>query len=860
MPPKKTARVATSRKPLAAREHAEDEFLVIVESPSKITKIESYLGPGYRVIASMGHITCIEGLKSIDTKNQYMTQFSILLSKRGHVQEMRDVMATYKKDHIILATDNDREGEAIGFHLCETFKLPVETTRRIIFNEITQNAIQYAIAHPTVLNLNLIRSQNARQILDIFIGFKISPLLWKYVFSSKSNALSAGRCQTPALRLIYDNFMEGRRKDMGKGGGLTVHYKTVGHFFPPFGLACELNHAFTLPADVRTFFEKSRGFNYTFTLNEKTTSLRAAPTPLNTARLLQTATHLLHASPQDVMKMAQKLYQEGHITYMRTESKKYSQDFLNKAEKYILSLRYGGADDEHHRKYLGDFTRISNEGTGLPHEAIRVTNVYLTRLDTSDQRVNALYAFIWRTTLESCMSSAEYDVYKLRIQAPMDYYYTHSLEIPHFLGWKRLMWNETSAESQNQSQAVLLGLRSMKNVTYTYLDASVTVQGLHSHYTESALIHKLEELGIGRPSTYSTFVDTIQERGYVVKKDVPGKKHKYTQFILRATDTMIQETTVEKEFGHEHNKLVIQPLGVLCIEFLMKHFGSLFEYEYTSRMEEALDKICAGNDGNDDAEPWYSVCEKTRLDIKDMVKMATNIYKQQYPIGDEHEVVFQAFGPCVRHRSALEGGGTETETEYLPIKPSVNLSLDALKEGKYRLDDLILYPRSHLGTYQDQDVKLCTGPYGVYIAWGETKKTIGTLEESEAFFSRRQGAGVGFDLDAAVAILENRPSHPDGGPAEGDGGEGMGGGSDAKILRVLSDDLSVRTGKYGVYVFYKTSEMSRPKFIHLRGFKEDPGTCDADTLMSWCADQIDGKGARGGPGARRGRGGRWSKK
>ena len=832
MPPKKYTKKPVSAGGMTTWPDA--EYLVIVESPSKIAKITSYLGPGYRVIASMGHITRIDGLKSIDVKNQYHIQYSLIPSKKSHVASMREVIQTFPKSHVILATDNDREGEAIGAHLCEVFGLPMDTTRRIVFNEITEAALQAAVAQPTVLNLNIIRSQNARQVLDLFIGYKLSPMLWKYVLSSKSNSLSAGRCQTPALRLVYDNYLERQKRTKKTGGGIgTLQYKTVGHFFPPFNVPCELDHTFVEAARVKEFLDASPRHPYTFVVDGGSVAERAPPAPWNTAKMLQTATHLIHASPKAVMSLAQQLYQEGHITYMRTESKKYSCDFLKKAEKYIVSLRYPDAGDDGHR-YVGDLSRISNEGLGLPHEAIRVTDVYTTQIHTSDAKLNSLYKYIWRNTVESCMSAAVVDVYKIRIAAPLDHHYVHSLEIPRFLGWKRVFeasGTGTMEKETNQSQALLMAMKSAKTTTFSYLESFMTITGTHSHYTESGLIHALEEMEIGRPSTFSMFVETIQERGYVLKTDVPGVAHDCVNYILRSTDAHVQETRVTKVFGGEQNKLVIQPLGILCIEFLLKYYPALFEYSYTKNLEHELDEIGQGTRGTVSEGSWYDICEKTRLDIKTLTQNVTRQHKGAIPIDDEYDVVFQGFGPCLRRRRGVgeeisdgvaDGAvevGAETEYEYVPIKPSVTLDVDDLVAKKYTATELALYPRSHLGVHDGRAVTLRSSTYGVYLEWGDQKKSIGNAEQAEAFLGQRQP----FDLQAAIRELQ-----PDTIVASE---------TNSGILRVLNDVMSVRRGKYGLYVFYKTVDMAKPKFVGLKSYKGDPLNGDIDPLVSWCIEE-----------------------
>jgi len=838
MPPKKIT------KPLQKYDVSElNQFLVIVESPSKIKKIEQYLGHGYRVIASMGHISRIEGLKQIDHKKEYSICFSHITAKEKHIEEMRKTIHQYSKEQIILATDNDREGEAIGYHLCETFQLPLNTTRRIVFNEITESAIQYAIGHPTILNMNIIRAQHARQILDMYIGFKISPVLWKYVYSSKSNALSAGRCQTPALRLIYDNYQEKKSHHGGKR-----QYKTVGHFFPSFCISCELNHAFEQAQDIRKFIEESQTFSHEFMIGEPHTSMRAPPTPLNTSKMLQSASHLLHIPPKGVMNLAQQLYQEGHITYMRTESKKYSPEFLQKTEKYITSLRYSdeGSDG---RRYVGNLLSLSSEGLGLPHEAIRVTDIYISQLTTNDSKLNTLYHFIWKNTVESCMSAAEYQVRKIRITAPMEHEYMYSLEIPVFLGWKRLTNHK---ETEINPQGLLLYLQSTRKpasdvsttlptslpnpsdlrsygfASYTYIESSMTLRGTHSHYTESGLIQTLEDLQIGRPSTYSMFVETIQERGYVQKTDVAGITLDCTDFILRSGEK-VQETIVKKTLGGERGKLVIQPLGILCMEFLLEHFEGLFAYSYTKTLEEELDIISTIGKSSGGTS-WYQICETTRIDINDQVKIANQNHKQTYPIDENHAIVFQGSGPCVRNSITMD---------YLPIKPSVSLQLEKIKMGGYTLEELLLYKQSYIGEYQEKAIHLRTGPYGVYLEWGDVRKSLGSLEDAESLISWST-----FSLETAIEYLEGVPTvEPE---------------KETGVLRILTPEMNIRKGPYGNYIYYKTSAMKKPNFINTHGFSGNILTCDIEELVSWAMVHKDaprkGRGGRGGGRGQNGRG------
>lgn len=852
MPPKKTISTKKTVSNISRYVNPIGEysgkFLVIVESPSKTSKIEQYLGEGYQVIASKGHITQIDGLKSIDTKNGYNVKFSISPSKVAHVKYMREIIDQYLHENVIIATDNDREGEAIGFHICCVFDLPIETTKRIIFNEITQDAIQTAVRSPTLLNQSLIRSQNARQILDMIIGYKVSPMLWKYVYHSKSNSLSAGRCQTPALRLIYDNYQEGIVRETN--GLITssgnLKYKTTGYFFPPHNLPCELNHEFEDQVCVRAFLEASHTHNHTFLVHPKTSIVKKPPQPLNTSRLLQTAGGLLHLSPKAIMQLAQRLYQEGHITYMRTESKKYSQAFLVQTEKYILQRFID-------KRYIGDFGSISNEGLNLPHEAIRVTHLETSHLSTDDNKLNALYNYIWKITVESCMSSAIYDSHKIEVKGVHDRIFSHFLEIPVFLGWKKLEMSATEeTELQSKGQGLLMYMKTMEKkegnlVQYNHMVATAGYRGLHSHYTESGLIQKLEELGIGRPSTYALFIETIQERGYVTKKDVEGKAVNCSDFTLRV-DKGVEECVTEKTFGNEHNKLVIQPLGILCIEFLVSNFDKLFDYSYTKYLEEELDKVAVSQEVVSDSKldgdslswseghrPWYTICDKTMTDIAEMTKTLTTLKKETYPMDERHELIFHAFGPCIRKRGCEDASGIWVDdlVEFLPLKKSIqsNLDLKKLKCGQYTLNELVIFKQSYLGMYQEHGIFLRNGPYGPYIEWNDTKKTL-TTEDS--ILSMTLEDAIQLITEDSVAKLET---------------------TDSKFLRALTGDMSVRTGQYGSYVYYKTSSMNMPKFVNIKTFSQDVQTCEANILIAWVLDEVNKPKSGGGRGGR-GRGGR----
>jgi DNA topoisomerase I len=645
--------------------------------------------------------------------------------------------------------------------------------------------------------MGIIQSSTARQILDIIIGFKVSPMLWKHVYHSKSNALSAGRCQTPALGIIYENYKQGL---INESQNL---YKTIGKFFQ-HNLSFELSQEFETYNEMKLFLNESIHYKHKFLgTGNKKISVKSSPKPLNTSRMLQ----LAGGSPKYTMQLAQKLYQEGHITYMRTESTKYSKDFLEKAQKFIIQKFASIGEDG--KKWVGDLNKIENTSVSLPHEAIRVTNLNIQFINSGDTKVDSLYHLIWKITIESCMADAIYDSYHLSISAPQNCIYTHVLEIPVFLGWKKVDMKEVVEDGSN----IIFYLQSLGkdiDVLYHYIDSTTVLRGKHTHYNETGLIQKLEDLGIGRPSTYAMFVETIQERGYVTKKDVIGKQTQCVDFILRREES-IEEKSLEKVFGEEKSKLVIEPLGILCIDFLLTHFSELFAYSYTKNMEDKLDKISiteVGVLGN-----WYDICADTLVDIESMIKQISKMTKQTYRIDDSHELVFQQHGPCVRHIT----NHTTPIIEYLPVKKTIELDLERLKKGEYNLEDLVEYKTSYLGDYEGNQLHIHVGQFGPYLEWGvdNTRKSIKNIQKPLGEFT----------IDDAIQFINQ----------EEEVGEEVSG--EKGIVRILDATTSIRRGRFGIYVYYNPPEEKKPQFIGIKTFSDNYMTCDPQLVISWAQSQ-----------------------
>ena len=827
--------------------------LVLVESPAKCAKIESYLGPGYKCIATFGHFRSLDGLTSIDTKNDFALRFANMDEKSKQIQRIRAEIATCTGG-VIIATDDDREGEAIGWHVCDTFKLPVDTTPRIVFHEITKPAIDKAIQNPGILNMDLVQAQFARQALDLLVGYNISPMLWKHIASSVKNSLSAGRCQSPALRLVYDN-----QREIEASPGKMV-YNIVG-YFTKLNLQFTLTRQFDEKQIVESFLEESANHEHQFNLLSPKKVTKTPPTPFTTSLLQQKASSEMHYSPAETMSICQKLYENSYITYMRTDSKTYSAEFVDKMKKHISSTwddKYVHPDID--RLVIGATTakapsskkKVSSKAgaAALPpppvkaqeaHEAIRPTKIEVSSIpDSFTPREQKLYKLIWTNAMESCMSNAVCSSLTATITAPTaptaptttdakeakeakENEYRFTTELVEFPGWKIV----EGYEKENPHYQYLQNIKKNSILQYNKIKATSTMIELKSHYTEAGLIKLLEERGIGRPSTFSSLIEKIQKRGYVMKEDVKGKKMKCVDFDLLPDE--LQEFQTEREFGGEKNKLVLQPLGKIVIDFLVKHFNSLFEYDFTKRMEDDLDKVAKGELTYKDICTYCmnQVTELTR-ELKDK-----NIQKDSVVIDDVHTYVITSRGPAIKCITSDENG--KKITSYKSVKKDMNIDIERLKRGEYTLEQIVNEKGSietggiHLGIYQGDDIVIKKGKFGLYFIWGEHKKSLSGL------FPKSKNPDT-IKYDEIVRIIEMSLVRPEN-LVDTATQEMM--VVPKGLVRFITNDLSIRNGRYGNYIFYKTEEMKNPTFLKIKGFKEDYKTCSLDILKEWIETTYD---------------------
>ena len=819
--------------------------LIIVESPAKCKKIEQYLGTGYKCIASFGHIRELDGLKSINIKDNFKPTFIESASKSNQIAKIRALITNAKE--VLLASDDDREGEAIAWHICQVFGLNVEKTKRIIFHEVTESALKKAVANPTLINMNIVNAQIARQVLDVLVGYKLSPLLWKYIKAPTgvvidTKHLSAGRCQTPALRLVYEN-----QKEIESSPGSKV-YNTTGYF-------TSKNLPFVLTAlqdlegekKITEFLEASVNHSHIYTCGGLRNTIKQSPLPFTTSTIQQTASNDLHISPKETMKICQKLYEEGYITYMRTDSMTYSLEFLEKATDYI-SVKYGSEYNKSVSpdssvvkkgdKKLKKPTKVKEEASSSnakdvnkesAHEAIRPTNIKIdaSALDTNEftNKEIKMYDLIWKHTLESCMSDALYKAFTAVVSAPHHIEYHYCVEKVIFPGWKIVRGEK---EENAEAFTYLQTLKSGSILPYKKITAKETISGLKAHYTEARLVQLLEQQGIGRPSTFSSLIDKIQDREYVKKSDIKGLKIKCLDYELEGEE--LSEIESEREVGNEKNKLVIQPTGLLVIEFLLKYCEPLFKYAYTKQMEDSLDLIAKG------LKTWHELCgecltqvEALTILMKESPAIITAMKEKEekgeekieIKIDEEHTYIIAKYGPVIKYTPlAAKGRGKGIVKKFVPatfkaIRHDIEIDLDKLRNGGYVLADLLATEESQkdkfaeaqgepLGQYKEENIYIKKGKYGPYIECDGIRKSIKDIE---------------ITLSEAIKLLDQESAEP---------------AKASSIVRKITEEMSIRAGQYGDYIFYKKAAMKTPKFFKLTDdFHYDYKKCEVNLLKKW---------------------------
>jgi len=795
------------------------KYLVLVESPAKCKKIEKYLNDNsdihiYIVMATMGHINELRSIQSIHVENNFECNYELIESKKKNTEAIRKKIK--ECDEVILCCDPDREGEGIAAAICQVFHLDMQTIKRVTFHEITESAVIKAMQNPRTIDHHLVHAQQSRQILDLLVGFKVSPMLWKYITKHSANSLSAGRCQTPALRIIYDKCKEAEEQNQTRDQEQEQkQMHTIIGYFTKLNIPFELNKQFSKEEEVVSFLKGSATFSHMYSCSAPEKVCKKPPEPFTTSRIQQTASNELHFSPKETMTLCQNLYEAGYITYMRTDSKTYSREFIESAKEHIVrtyaegekyihenieALISGSTIKPHEnetpakKKTKTKTKNQTNVRVEEAHEAIRTTNISLFELpENANAKEKRLYKLIWTNTLESCMASAFFYAIVASLTGLDNTRFSYRSEQIYFPGW---MIVAKKYKEESKEYNYLRMARENELVPYKKMCSKVILKGLKQHFTEARLIQCLEERGIGRPSTYSSLVEKIQERGYVKKRDIAGRKIVCQEYELQ--EGTIVENKLEREFGNEKNKLVIQPLGTIVIEFLDKHFLSLFNYDYTREMEEALDQISKGETN------WQSVCAKCNEQLDLLIDGLKGEKKLEIQVDDSHSYIVGKYGPVLKCVEEVHG---KKEITFKPVKKDI--ALDQIERGEFTVDQLVDAEEKKkqcvLGEYEGHPVTVKKGKFGLYITWGENSKPLKSLGNRPL---------------ENITMNDVKPYLEEG----------------SNIIREISSTISVRRGKTD-YLFYKTSKMKKPQFFDISKFyketKEDYKTCSITVLKEW---------------------------
>ena len=705
------------------------ENLVIVESPAKAKTIQKFLGKNFDVKSSYGHIRDLPSKElSVDIENNFEPQYEIPKDKKKIVSELKKAAKEHKT--IWLATDEDREGEAIAWHLQEALKLKSKDTKRIAFHEITKKAIEEAIHNPRDINYDLVNAQQARRVLDRLVGYKLSPLLWKKIMPS----LSAGRVQSVAVRLIVE------REEEIENFKSDQYFKVEGVFTftdekgNTHELVANLSENLKSEKEVKEFLEslKSTGFKV-HSIEKKETTKNPSP-PFTTSTLQQEASRRLGFSVSKTMRVAQTLYEAGYITYMRTDSVHLSSLAINTAKKVITNLF--GNNYSQPRQY-----QTKSKSAQEAHEAIRPTYLQNKTIDEKSSELIKLYELIWKRTIASQMKSAKFERTIITIipQNPSTdttkYYWTSEGEILLFDGFLKVYKDIEEEEKAEQNQKYLPS--SFNKNTPISLHKAQAIQKFTHHlprYTEASLVRKLEELGIGRPSTYAPTISTIQNRKYVEKKNIDGYERSIAIFTLSKTENTYKITKKNKKekTGFEKNKLVPTDIGRIVNKFLLQFFPEIVDYNFTAKVEEQFDIIAEGKlDWRKMIAEFYKDFEKKLEKTKETAKKDISGIE----LGIDSKTNKKVYAKVGRYGPYIQlGSNNDTEKpKFVPIPPnkSINsISLDyALK---------LLYLDKEVGSYKEQSITRGIGKYGPYVKWNgkyfSIPKTIdmATITEEDA--------------------------------------------------------------------------------------------------------------------------------
>lgn len=715
--------------------------LLIVESPAKAKTIEKILGKDFQVNSCFGHIRDLEKAgMGIDIENDFEPRYIVPDDKKQVVRELRSLAK--KSDEVWLATDEDREGEAISWHLCEVLGLDPVSTKRIVFHEITKPAIEEAVKNPRTVNMDLVMAQQARRVLDRIVGFELSPVLWRKI-STNNKSLSAGRVQSVSVRLIAD-----REREINAFRPVS-HFKIEG-LFNADDIA---GKSVTFKAegrkqdsveDAEKFLKGCVGADYTVTDIRVKPGKRTPAPPFTTSTLQQEASRKLGYGVARTMQIAQKLYENGHITYMRTDSVSLSATAMADISQTVSSL-YG---ERYHqaRKFAN-----KNESAQEAHEAIRPTYTNVSTI--KEQEWQKLYELIWKRTMASQMADAELEKTTVKIDISTNREeLTAAGEVLKFDGFLKVYREgKDEDEPEETSEGLLPPLKVGQLLPLSELRATERFSRAQPRYTEASLVKKLEELGIGRPSTYAPTISTIQKRGYVEKRDKEGTQRAFRVLVLK--DDAISERKESENTGAEKAKLFPTDLGLLVTDFLKQHFEAIMDYGFTAKIEEEFDEVADGRlQWNEMLDEFYGPFKK---DVDNTLEKAERVKGERLlgidPVSGRPMVARIArFGPVIQIGKADD----EEKPRFLTLQPGQSIETITYEEA-LALSNL----QGTLGSYEGKELSAGVGRYGPYVKWGDEFVSIprGTdlatvdTEKAIEFIKAKQKA------DAPVGEYNGKP-------------------------------------------------------------------------------------------------------
>ncbi|MTG98101.1 MULTISPECIES: type I DNA topoisomerase [Myroides] len=677
--------------------------LVIVESPAKAKTIEKFLGKDYQVESSYGHIADLPSKEiGVDVNNGFKPSYEVSSDKKAVVKKLKDL--SKKAETVWLASDEDREGEAIAWHLAEELKLDADKTKRIVFHEITKSAIVKAIENPRQIDYNLVNAQQARRILDRLVGYELSPVLWKKV----KGGLSAGRVQSVAVRLIVE-----REKEINEFN-IASSYHVVAEFATAEGktVKAKLAKNFATEQEAKQFLELNIGSRYQISDLETKPAKKSPAAPFTTSTLQQEAARKLYFSVSQTMTLAQRLYESGLITYMRTDSVNLSQEAM-KAAADEISKSYG-AQYSKPRTYT-----TKSKGAQEAHEAIRPTNMALHNAPV-DRDQARLYDLIWKRTLASQMSDAKLERTNVRIASnKFQDQFAATGEVLLFDGFLKV-YLEGHDEEDEEVEGILPALKVGEELMRKTLVATQRFSKPAARYTEASLVKKLEELGIGRPSTYAPTISTIIARNYVEKGSAEGKEREYKLLEL-GNDGVRTKNLVEKT-GSDKGKLVPTDIGIIVNDFLVKNFQTILDYNFTARVEENFDEIAAGNaDWAKMMKEFYDHFHPTVKNVEENAERESGerILGEDPKTGKPVLVRLGKFGPM-----AQIGDAEDENKQFASLGPDQNIGTISLEEAL----TLFLLPKQ-LGEYKGEEVEVNNGRFGPYVRVGKVFISLPKGEE-----------------------------------------------------------------------------------------------------------------------------------